>query len=223
MSRRVESRRSRRGAQLREEAAAGARQILLEGERAAAQILDEARVDAGRVREDALTEAERVKAAIVDHARETAASEARQLREDAQREAESLRASLLDEARREAEGIRAEAEQEKRSLLHEAEEEAVRLHVEAAAQISTPEHRDGDVKLLRAGEICGRDFPLARRGFDRASVQKWLDLVATSYALLEDELHRARRAWERALDLLETTRIPLGSVDALDGSPGRCW
>ena len=197
------------GAQLRKEVGVQARQLIAQGERDAAALLDQVRVEAKRARERATSEAERVKAAIIDHTYEEAQSDRVRLRAEAVQEAEELRATMLDQARTDAERIRSDAAREKQVLLEEAEDEVTRLHLEAAAQLGRFPSDVSDVKLLRANEIGSRDFPEARRGFDAPSVRKWLEVIQTSYMVLEQELHRARREWRRALDILEANRVSL--------------
>lgn len=200
------------GTRLREEAAVQARQIVADAEDEARALLARAGDEVGRLRTQAISEAERIKSAILEHARETAESEAVRLREEAVREAEEVKATIVDLARKEAERIRSEAEQEKLTILEQAEDEAVRLHLEAAAHAGTVPSGDHEVKLLRATEVGSREFPEVRRGFDPQSVTKWLKVVQTSYSILEEELHRARREWERTMEVLETMRVRLGTV-----------
>lgn len=208
------------GTRLREEATAEIRQMMADGRRAAIVLADEARAEADRIREQAISEAERVKTAIVEHARELAESEAARRREEGAREGEEVRATMIELARKEAERVRADAEQEKLATLAEAEDEAVRLHLEAAANACIVTTEDLEVKLLRASDVGSRDFPQARHGFDPESVRKWLKLVETSYSRLEEELDRARREWERALEILEATSAGLDSM-GWDGRPLR--
>ena len=201
------------GARLRAEATTEAEKIVEEARRAGASAIERADAEADRLRARAIHEAERIKTAIADHAREAAAADASRLHADAVRDAEETRARIVAQAREEAEGIRAAAEQEKAAVLAEAEDQALELHLQAATQERDP---DGEVKLLQASDVGAREFPEARRGFDREAVRKWLTLVEASYSTLEDELKRARREWERALESLEVTRIYLGSARGWD-------
>lgn len=205
------------GTQLREQATAQARQIIVEAEQAAEVLAAEAHREADRIREQGISESERVKAAIIAHARETAESERARLLEEAAIDADEIKATLTELARHEADRIRTEAEQEKEAILDKAQDEAVRLHLEAAAVTGVAPGDEPQGALLRASDVGSREFPMARRGFDPESVRTWLKVVQTSYSILEEERHQARREFQRALEILEAARIFLGSAEAWGG------
>lgn len=208
---------------IRAHAEAQARQIVDEGEQRAAALLDEAHAELARLREQALSVVERVKTTAVEHANEITASEAVRLRQEAIEEAQEVKAAIIDVGRKEAQRLLSEAEREKQAILEKARDDAVPSHAELAADPGAVPGGYPRATLLRAGEIASREFPVTRRGFDPDSVRRWLELVEASYSTLEEELHRARREWERVLEILEVTRswVALRFPDATPQREGR--
>ena len=188
---------------IRDEATAQAQQIIVHGEQSAAALLDQAYAELARLGEQVLEVIERVKAVAVTHAREMTVSEVMRLRQEAVEEADEIKAAIIDLARKEAQRVRSEADREKLAII---KDDAVAFRSEQSLDVGALPGADPNVRLLRASEIGSREFPVERLGFERESVSRWLKVVEASYFSLEEELHRARREWERVLDLLATTR-----------------
>ncbi len=147
------------------------------------------------------------------------------------REAQATHNAIVDRAHAEAEEIVDRATTEAAEILNRARAQSepatatVALDGEADSTdvglgLDSGIETDGAVSLLTAREISTREFPQVRRGIDPASVRKWLEVVELSYAILEEELDRARAEWERALETLARTRAYLVAADETNNGDG---
>lgn len=225
----------REAAGLLDEARATANRLRAEGERGRANVLDQARVEVGHVRASAEAEG----AALVRTAKERA--------RDADEEAQRDRAALLQGARAEVGRLRAEGQDERAALLDAAHAEAEHLRQqakeEAATLLATCRSEADEVRAaaadaerttagagasrsprtpltpMHSSEISARQFPRGWRGLEPAPVQKWLSLVESSQATLEDEVDRLQAAWDDAVDCLASLKTRLATLQMTQGSP----
>lgn len=218
----------RQAASLLDEARATANRLSAEGERARANLLDQARVEVERVRGRAEAERTALVRAAKEHAHKIGA------------EAQHDRAALLQGARAEAGRLRAEAEDERTAVVDAAHAQAERIleqaRDEAAALVATSRAQGEEVRAAAEGaegvrptrrpitpmhssEIGAREFPRSWRGLDPAPVQKWLSLVESSQATLEDEVDRLQAAWDDAVECLARLKIRLTTLQMTQGNP----
>ena len=195
------------GAALVRAAEEHARDLAAEAHSDRAALLDGARAEARRLQAEGQDE----RAALLDAAH----SEAERLRAEGRDEA----AAVLDAAYAQAERIAQQANEEAATLLasSRAEADEVRAAMEAEAHPGTTDAMTtsstrAPITPMHSSEIGARQFPRRWRGLDPAPVQKWLALVESSQATLEDEVDRLQAAWDDAVDCLARLKMRLATL-----------
>ena len=191
-----------------------AQDLAAEAQSDTAALLQGARAEAARLRAEGQDE----RTALLDAAH----TEAERLRAEGRDEA----AAVLGAAHAQAERIAQQAEEEAATLLarSRAEADEVRAAMEAEARpgtsdaVTTASTRT-PITPMHSSEISARQFPRRWRGLDSAPVQKWLALVESSQATLEDEVDRLQAAWDEAVDCLARLKMRLATLQMTHGDP----
>ncbi|MBW3548419.1 MAG: hypothetical protein KY452_09840 [Actinobacteria bacterium] len=202
------------GAALIRAAEEHAQDLAAEAQSDTAALLQGARAEAGRVRAEGQDE----RAALLDAAH----TEAERLRAEGRDEA----AAVVDAAHAQAERIAQQAHEEAATLLarSRAEADEVRAAMEAQAHAGTTGAVTASpprtpITPMHSSEIGARQFPRRWRGLDPAPVQKWLALVESSQATLEDEVDRLQAAWDDAVDCLARLKMRLAALQMTQRDP----
>ncbi|HEV2068204.1 MAG TPA: hypothetical protein VGR26_00250 [Acidimicrobiales bacterium] len=193
-----------------------AQELAAEAQSDTAALLHGARAEAGRLRAEGQDE----RAALLDAAQ----AQAERLRAEGRDEA----AAVVDAAHAQSERITQQANEEAATLLArsraEADEVRAAMAMEAEAHAGTTgavtaSSTRTPITPMHSSEIGARQFPRRWRGLDPAPVQKWLALVESSQATLEDEVDRLQAAWDDAVDCLARLKMRLATLQIAPGDP----